>query len=147
MIVKIKKLHEDAVIPFQKHSTDGAYDVVAVSHKYKGGLHIYGLGFAVEIPEGYRLRIVPRSSFTSTHLIMQNSDAIIDSGYLGEILCKYRDLRYYREGVSHFLDGVYAIGDRIAQCYLEPVIPIEWEEVTELSDTERGTGGFGSTGN
>lgn len=137
--VKIKKLDEKAAVPFQKHTTDGAYDLVATSLKFENGAFVYGLGFSTEIPEGYRVNIVPRSSFTNTDCIMQNAHGIIDPSYRGEWFVKYKPLRA-------FTAMPYQVGERIAQCYIEKITPIEWEEVIELSETERGTGGFGSTG-
>jgi dUTP pyrophosphatase len=148
MKVKIKLLNPNAKVPFQKHSTDGAYDLVATSYELKDGLHIYGLGFATEIPEGYRVNIVPRSSFTNTHCVMQNAHAIIDADYRGEWSLKFRDLRWYNyfSEKDVIKNKPFQIGDRIAQCYIEKITPIEWEETEELSETERGTGGYGSTG-
>lgn len=147
--IKIKKLNEKAVIPFQKYSTDGAYDLVATSYEFKDGLHIYGVGFATEIPLGWRVKIRPRSSFTNTHCVLQNSEGLIDSEYRGEWSVRYRDLRYYKGTMSNndlIANKPYIIGERIAQCNLEEITPIEWIEVDELNKTERGNGGYGSTG-
>lgn len=140
MKVKFKKLKENAKLPTRGSEEAGAYDVYATSIEFIGrDTFSYGLGFAVEIPKGYRLMIVPRSSFTKTNYLMQNTPAIIDSDFRGEISLRFRALNDMRV-------PPYAVGDRIAQCYLEKVIDIDFEEVSELNDSERGVGGYGSTG-
>lgn len=96
------------------------------------------LGIAVEVPDGYALFIVPRSSTgLKTGLRQSNSIGIIDSDYRGEIAVIFDVFTYWAEIKK---------GDRIAQGYILPVTRIEFEEVDELSETERGNGGFGSTG-
>jgi dUTP pyrophosphatase len=140
MKVKFKKLKENAKLPTKGSVEAGAYDVYATSIEYIGrDTFSYGLGFAVEIPNGYRLMIVPRSSFTKTNYLMQNTPAIIDSDFRAEISLRFRSL-------SETKVPPYGIGERIAQCYLEKVIDIEFEETSTLTDSERGSGGYGSTG-
>jgi dUTP pyrophosphatase len=140
MKVKFKKLKENAKLPTKGSVEAGAYDVYATSIEYIGrDTFSYGLGFAVEIPNGYRLMIVPRSSFTKTNYLMQNTPAIIDSDFRAEISLRFRSL-------SATKVPPYGIGERIAQCYLEKVIDIEFEETSTLTDSERGSGGYGSTG-
>ncbi len=149
MKVKIKKLNKHAAIPFKFTETDGAYDVVATSHQRKGANHIYGLGIATEIPEGYRLRMVPRSSFTKLDAVLPNVPTLIDSDYRGEIRVVYKSLWYYSligRMLGLHKKKPYNVGDRIAQCYIECMIDIEWEETKQLSRTKRGIAGFGSTG-
>ena len=100
---------------------------------------LIGLGFAIEIPPGYHAKIFPRSSTGLKTLLRQpNSCGIIDSDYRGEIcvgLCNVSDKPYTVEPF-----------ERVAQMVIAPVIVPTVTEVTELSDTERGEGGFGSTG-
>lgn len=152
--IKIKKLNPNAVIPKFNKPGDGAQDVVAVSCKYnaKYDRFEYGLGFATEIPEGYRARIVPRSSNTKTNVYLPNSVGLIDAGYRGEWMVFYK-LRDSFETLFPTGDrelnllemenelAPYEVGDRIGQCYFEEVIEPEWEEVDELSDSERGADG------
>jgi len=154
MIVKIKKLNENAVIPKFGKSGDGCQDVVAVSCKYnpKYDRFEYGLGFATEFEPNYKARICPRSSNTKTDTYMPNSPACVDSNYRGEWMVMYK-LRTPFDQL--FPDGdrelnilemenemaPYKIGDRIGQVYFEEVIKPEWIEVDELSDSNRGTDG------
>lgn len=134
--IKIKKLHKDAVIPTKAHTTDAGCDLYATSCHYDNGLIIYGTGIAVEIPEGYVGLVFPRSSIANTHLTLSNSVGVIDSGYRGEIMAKFR------KGGSN----AYRVGDRIAQLIIIPYPEVVFEEVDELSDSDRGEGGYGSSG-
>ena len=88
--IKIKKLHKDAVIPTKVHTSDAGCDLYATSCHYDNGLIIYGTGIAVEIPTGYVGLVFPRSSIANTHLTLSNSVGVIDSGYRGEIMAKFR---------------------------------------------------------
>ena len=90
------------------------------------------LGIAVEIPKGHMGLLVPRSSMSKTPLRCANSVGIIDADYRGEISIVY--------------ENVSCSGDRIAQLIIVPVAMVDVEEVNSLSETERGTGGYGSTG-
>lgn len=153
MIVKIKKLHKDAVIPQYAKSGDAGVDLTAVSIEFneKLGCITYDTGLSVEIPEGYVGLIFPRSSIYKTIHSLSNSVGVIDSGYRGSIKFNFRDAYYPNENPSvRFYrpeDDHYRIGDRIGQLIIIPHPKIQFEEVEELSDSGRGTGGFGSTGN
>ena len=137
MKVRIKKLNENAVIPSYAKDGDAGMDVVAtrIINERLDSI-TYGTDIALEIPEGFVGLIFPRSSIRKTDLILSNSVGVIDSGYRGEIQATFK-----RSGVY-----AYAVGDRICQIMIIPHPPIEFEEADELSDTERGEGGFGSTG-
>lgn len=139
--VKFKKLHADAKLPIKGSLHAACYDVYAhsVERDYEG-LITYGLGFATEIPEGYMAVVVPRSNLSKHKWILGNSVGIIDSDYRGEWMVKMRSL----SGI--YASAPYQVGERVAQVYFAPVLETEIEEVDELSDTARGTGGFGSTG-
>ena len=141
MIIKFKRLHKNAVIPKQASEGAGGWDVVATHITIIPSCAICELGFAVEIPKGYKLTIVPRSSLTKSYWTILNSPCLIDSDYRGQIMVIFRAI----PNDSIYTDFPYKVGDRIAQCYLEEVIPMEFEEVDELSNTDRGSGGFGST--
>lgn len=141
MQIRVKKLHEDAVIPVYSKPGDAGLDLTAISMQKDNYDNItYGTGLAIEIPEGYVGLIFPRSSNSKTDLYLTNHVGVIDSGYRGEIMFKYRP-------VNGLLNAkIYHIGDRIGQLIIMPYPQIELVETAELSDTERGDGGFGSTG-
>jgi dUTP pyrophosphatase len=99
----------------------------------------YGTDLAMEIPKGFVGLVFPRSSIRKYELILSNSVGVIDSGYRGELQATFKK--------ENGLDSLaYKVGDRIAQIMIIPHPEIEFEEVDDLSDTERGDGGFGSTG-
>jgi dUTP pyrophosphatase len=143
MKVKIKKLNKDAVIPKYATQNDAGLDLVATSIILETSTQItYGLGVALEIPEGFVGLIFPRSSVRNTDLQLSNSVGVIDSGYRGELQATFN-----KKGVNKIDGGhIYMVGDRVAQIIIIPYPPIEFEEVEELNNTERGEGGFGSTG-
>ena len=138
MILKFKKLHEDAIIPSYAKPGDAGLDLTAVTESWNLDIVTYGTGLAVEIPEGFVGLLTPRSSVYTTDLILANSVGVIDSGYRGEIMFKYRSLD---SGLQYY------IKDRVGQLLLVPIPLIKTLEVDELSSTDRGEGGFGSTGN
>ena len=139
--VKIKRLCNEAKLPQYAHSTDAGLDLVATSKKVEDGCIVYGTGLAFEIPEGYVGLIFPRSSNAKKDLLLSNSVGCVDSGYTGEITFKFKPTK--EDGLQNF----YKPGDRIGQLIILPYPEIEFEEVKELSDTERGAGGYGSSGN
>lgn len=138
MNVKIKKLHPDAVIPKYSKVGDAGLDLTAISEKWNedNSIVTYDTGLAIEIPKGHVGLLFPRSSIYKTSLDLTNAVGVIDSGYRGSIMFKFR---YVEEGM------VYDVGDRVGQLIILPYPHIEFEEVDELSDSERGEGGFGST--
>jgi dUTP pyrophosphatase len=141
MIVKIKKLHENAVIPVYSKPGDAGLDLVATSiddDSYNN--IIYGTGLAIEIPEGHVGLLYPRSSNSKTDLYLTNHVGVIDSGYRGEIMFKFRPINGIEDAF------IYAVGDRVGQLIIIPYPSIEFVETEELSDSDRGDGGFGSTG-
>lgn len=136
----IKKLHPNAVIPTYAKQGDAGMDLVATEIINEEVFQItYGIGLAMEIPEGFVGLIFPRSSIRKTDLSLTNCVGVIDSGYRGELQATFRKER----GV---VSKKYEVGDRIAQIMIIPHPDIQFEEADELSDTERGEGGFGSTG-
>jgi dUTP pyrophosphatase len=156
MKVKFKKLHEDAVLPSFAKPGDAGMDLTSVSDscsvisedenlwyyvEYKTGL-------ACEIPEGHVGLLFPRSSVSKTCLILANSVGVVDSGYRGEICLRFKvdagTIGQTRP--PHTRPAKYKKGDKIGQLLIIPYPTIEPEFVDELSETERGAGGFGSTG-
>lgn len=169
MKVNIKKLHQDAVVPSYAHDTDCGMDLTAVSKTFdEYGNVVYGFGLAFEIPEGYAGFIFPRSSNYKTGMLLTNAVGVVDSGYRGEVSAKFAlkhngimpsklwdRLKYLFTGLiknncgvnaNYNIIGSYNVGDRVAQMVILPYPKVEFVEVDELSDTERGTGGYGSTG-
>ena len=150
MKLKIKKLHPNAVIPKQTTELAGGWDVTCTEIVQESpDFIICKLGFALQPPAGYRVILVPRSSFTKTKWVMQNSPGTGDADYLGEYQYRLRALPIRNNVLGtafEYPEVPFKVGDRIGQIYLEEVIPIEFEEVGELTETERGTNGFGSTG-
>jgi dUTP pyrophosphatase len=140
MRVKIKKLSSDAVIPTYAKDGDAGMDLVATSIVSEETFQItYGLGVAMEIPYGFVGLVFPRSSIRKYDLSLTNCVGVIDSGYRGELQATFRKER----GVA---SKKYEIGDKICQIMIIPHPPIQFKEVDELTNTERGEGGFGSTG-
>jgi len=139
--VKIKKLHPDAVIPQYAKRGDAGMDLVATEVIDGYGFSVtYGTGLAMEIPEGFVGLVFPRSSIRKYDLSLTNCVGVIDSGYRGEIQATFRK----EAGIP---SKRYEVGDKIAQMIILPYPSIQFIEADELSDTERGAGGFGSTGN
>jgi dUTP pyrophosphatase len=153
MNIKVKLLHENSVLPKKTYYDDAGFDLVATSCNFDNKKRFieYGTGIAIEIPKGYVGLLFPRSSVTKETLMLKNSVGVIDSGYLGEIMVRFAIIpnRSYSGVVVFDHDNKfssYQVGDKIAQLIIMPIPHIELEEVNTLSTSERGAGGFGSTG-
>ncbi len=128
---------EGAVMPAKAHAQDAGFDLTACGIELKGSEVICHTGLAFEIPDGYVGLLFPRSSIAKTGMMLKNSVGVLDSCYRGEVTFKFRRLD----------DGkTYEAGDRIGQIIILPYPEINFVESEELSDTERGSGGYGSTG-
>lgn len=139
MKVKMKKLHPDAIIPTYAKDGDAAMDLYAVEFfEDKWENCVYLTGIALEIPPGFVGLLFPRSSISKTSMFLTNSVGVIDSGYRGDIMFKYK---IYNSG-----NPMYRVGDRVGQLMIIPHPKVEFIEVDELSNSDRGDGGFGSTG-
>ena len=137
MKVKIKKLYKNSIIPKYAHNGDAGMDLTAISYEYLDNEHIkYNFGIAIEIPIGYVGLIFPRSSCYKQRQIMSNSVGVIDSNYRGEISAVMIGTSFHS----------YKEGERIAQLIIIPYPQIEFELVTELSESNRGANGYVSTG-
>lgn len=142
MTIKFKKLSDDAVVP--RAATDGSAGVDLVATRIiANGEHgtWYETDLAVEIPSGYVGLVFPRSSISKLPLSLANSVGVIDSDYRGSIQVRFR--AHTTESPAPIF---YQPGDRVAQLVIVPCVSIQPEETDELSHTERGAGGFGSTG-
>lgn len=143
MIVKFKKLTENAVAPKYAHyGTDMGADITCTSYEYDEvkDRFIYHTGLAFEVPKGYGMLIFPRSSNTKTESYLPNSVGVLDSSYRGELMFIYKN-----RTAGHIVPP-YKEGERIGQVIIFPYPIIDYQEVDELSETDRGTSGFGSTG-
>lgn len=143
--VKVWREDETVKLPTYGKDGDACMDVYVHKIEYKNdGRVVYHTGLHFALPEGYEMEIRPRSSNTKVCAIMQNSPGTLDQGYRGELMIIHRDIN------SPFnAHSFYGIGDRVAQILVRHREQIIWDEVKtqeELGDTERGTGGFGSTG-
>ena len=138
--VKIKKLHPNAVIPSYSKPGDAGMDLT-ITEVYKNidTEVTYGFGIALEIPQGYVGLVFPRSSIRKTDLLLTNAVGVIDSGYRGEIQATFKKTHGHNS-------VVYEPNERGAQIIILPYPKVSMKEVDELSETERGEGGFGSTG-
>ncbi|MGI9358824.1 MAG: dUTP diphosphatase [Paracoccaceae bacterium] len=141
MKVNIKKLHEDAVIPKYAKPGDAGMDLTAtwMEFDHERKIVTYGTGLAFEIPFWHVGLIYPRSSVYKTSMVLANHVGVIDAGYRGEIMFKYRVL-------NDDWQDIYDIGDRIGQIIITPYPKIDFVEVDKLTKTDRGEGGYGSTG-
>ena len=170
MQVKVKKLSENAVVPMYGKPGDAGQDLVCVSRHFDAeGNVVYGTGLAFEIPEGYVGLIFPRSSNANKDLMLTNSVGVVDSGYRGEVMFKFKPVPFFADKDcgesgdtptfdftvtpgSKFADSkefginLYEVGDRVGQIIIMPYPQVTFQEVSELSSTDRGVGGFGSTG-
>tara|TARA_Y100000114_G_scaffold62893_1_gene57609 strand:+ start:15279 stop:15707 length:429 start_codon:yes stop_codon:yes gene_type:complete len=141
MKVKFKKLHPNAKTPHYSLEGDACLDLYAAWLKIDDlGNFVYGTGIAIEIPAGHVGLVFPRSSVSKTNLSLRNSVGVIDSNYRGEIMLKFLELEEAKSLPS------YVSGNKIGQIMIVERPQIELEEVEELSESDRGTGGFGSTG-
>ena len=140
MKVKFKKLNPKAIMPSYAKQGDAGLDMTAIQVLKHEMYYEYRTGIAIEIPEEHVGLMFPRSSISKTKQILSNHVGVIDSGYRGEILFRFKKLAWDN-------GEVYQEGDKVGQLVIIPIPAIELVEVDELSLTERGEGGFGSTGN
>lgn len=141
MKVKVKKLHEAAVVPKYAKPGDAGMDLCSVENVSLGAGQrlLVATGLALEIPPGFEGQVRPRSgNAIKMGLTVLNSPGTIDSGYRGEV-------KVILYNTSNQIAEIKC-GDRIAQLVIAAVETADVELVEELSDTERGAGGFGSTG-
>ena len=141
--VQVKRLPHGEGLDLPAYATTGSAGMDVVSAEdvtlKPGARHAVATGLAMAIPQGFEIQVRPRSGLAFKHGIsVPNAPGTIDSDYRGEL-----KVLLINHGADDF---VIARGDRVAQLVLAPVVQAEWAEVAELDDTERGAGGFGSTG-
>ena len=141
MTVKFRRISPDAALPAYAHPGDAGMDVRSVEDVElpPGGRALVHTGLVMMLPEGYEAQVRPRSGLAlKAGVTVLNTPGTIDEGYRGEV------------GVilANFGDAVFTVkkGDRIAQLVIAPVTRAEVEETFETDETDRGAGGFGSTG-
>ena len=139
--IKVKKLRPDAVIPTKAYPTDAGFDLTAVWSGWSNTHKVfeYGFGLSFEIPEGYVGLIFPRSSIYRKDLFLTNCVGVIDAHYRGEVTAKFKS-------TTDSIPDSYNVGERVAQLVLMPIPQVSFVETDELSETDRGSGGYGSTG-
>ena len=141
--VELKRLEHGVDLPLPAYATDGAAGMDVVSAEdvtiAPGARHAGATGLSMAIPHGYEIQVRPRSGLAFKHgITVPNTPGTIDSDYRGEL-----KVLLINHGAQAF---PIARGDRVAQLVLAPVVQAAWDEVEELDTTERGAGGFGSTG-
>jgi dUTP pyrophosphatase len=175
MKVAFKKLSDKAVIPKYAIAGDAGLDLVATSYKYENGRHVYGTDLAIEVPEGFVGLIFPRSSIANYDLRLSNAVGVIDSNFRGEITFKFENDRMQEReqylaqeditipfnsgligdtrktvlvyaGNTLHKHKIYEVGNRIGQLVIMPIPTIEPVETKSLSQSNRGTGAYGSSG-
>lgn len=141
--LRVKKLLKTASMPKYAHIGDAGLDLTATSKSFdKEGNVVYGTGLAFQIPRGYVGLLFPRSSNANQDILLSNSVGVIDSIYRGEVMFKFKPLKkgWFKKPKT------YNIGDKIGQLIVMPYPKVTIREVSELSKTNRGAGGYGSTG-
>ncbi len=141
--VEVKRLPHGEGLDLPRYATDGAAGMDVVSAEdvtlAPGARQAVATGLALAIPPGYEIQVRPRSGLALKHgITVPNTPGTIDSDYRGEL-----KVILINHGTEPF---PIARGDRIAQLVLAPVVQAAWKEVEDLDATERGAGGFGSTG-
>ena len=167
MKTRVKLLDDKAVLPRRAHESDTGYDLRLIGiDKIVGDVIFFKTGLAIQPPLGHYFEVVPRSSISKLPLELANSVGIIDEHYRGELIVAIR-VTHQNMGQDHkntqfpgglvkILDGrpnsMYAVAQVILskkpvlfQLILRERLSCEFEEATDLTDTERGDGGFGST--
>lgn len=147
MHINLKKLKPEATIPVYAKEGDAGLDLIAISKEIdKYGNVAYGTGLAIEIPIGFVGLLFPRSSVSKYNLDLANAVGVIDSGYRGEIICKFKPTPCFVGSDQNGPTEFYETGDKIAQLIIMACPKVIFKEVDELTSSERGEGGFGSSG-
>lgn len=139
--VKFKLNHPNAVVPKYAYETDACFDLFAAEVIQTDRYIEYNTGLNMLIPENFVGLLFPRSSVTKKTIILKNSVGVIDHGYVGDIT-----VRYYITPTSDKVIDIYEVGDRVGQLLIIERPKIKLIEVDSFEETERGTGGYGSTG-
>jgi len=159
MKIKYKKLKEEAKTPYKKYDIDAGFDLTATWKKETDKYTEYGTDIAFEIPAGYVGLLFPRSSVSNKDLMLKNSVGVVDATYRGEIrfrywktIPEYKDIQQWCDNIKMTVtksieSDKYEVGDRCGQIVFLEIPQVELMLAEELSETERGTKGYGSSGN
>lgn len=139
-VIKVKLVHDNAKLPEKAHESDAAFDLYAADCFFdsKFDCWVYDTGIAVEMPRNVHGFVYSRSSVANVDAILTNCVGIIDNGYRGTIKLKFKNIHGGRQP--------FDVGNRIGQIIFKKLDNYNLVEVDELNDTERGEGGYGSTG-
>lgn len=157
--VNFKKFKPEAVIPTKAHPDDAGFDMVAVSVEETRDYIEIGTSIGIEIPKGHVGLLFPRSSNSKYDLLLCNSVGCVDSNYRGEVKFRFKKIinpnktwfnlicRFFgKSDIEPYYDfNTYKVGDKVGQLVIMPYPEVTFNEVTELTTTDRGEGGFGST--
>lgn len=150
MKVKIKKLHPDAMVPKYANPGDSGFDLVAIEDVtfLPGETKLVKTGLAINVGLGFELQVRPRSGMSlKTPLRVANAPGTVDSSFRGQVCVIITNIDFpYKDKNGNLPTQKINKGDRIAQGVIQAVEWAEFEEVNELDETVRGTGGFGSSG-
>lgn len=156
MKIQVKKLHEDAVLPKKANESDAGYDIVALDNGTvnDAGFIEYKTGISICPDSGYHVEIFPRSSISKYDLVLANSIGLVDNGYRGEVLVRFKPtMAIVKNAVSvepyivyPRQTKVYKKGDKIAQLVIRKTETADFVFVESLNETDRGHGSFGSSG-
>ena len=143
MELKFKRLTDSAVLPIRAHKGDAGLDLTAIDITLEPNeagqtVLVYHTGLAVEIPEGHVGLLFPRSGIYKKSIFLTNCVGVIDENYRGEIMAKFHV-------TTNGAPAIYKPGERFAQLIILPIPSMTVVEAEELSETDRGDGGFGST--
>lgn len=149
MQLKVKRLTDTATLPVKAHATDAGFDICADEDiKINAGETVtVSTGLSIAIPEGYYGRLKGRSGLTAKTALRVH-EGTIDASYRGEVkvICELRTMSMRTVGLGFNTGYPIKRGERIAQLIIQKLPEIELVEADELDDTDRGDGGFGSTG-
>lgn len=141
--VKFKKLKENAVIPSRANASDAGLDLTCIDISTEVGedavvSFVYHTGLSMEIPEGYVGLLFNRSSVAKKSLTLTNAVGVIDAGYRGEIIAKFKVN-------TNSIPSIFRPTEKFAQLVIMPIPEVNIEVVEELTESERGEGGYGSS--
>lgn len=139
--IKIKKINQKAIVPKLATKGSACFDLYSCEEfvLYNGYFHMTKTGIIMEIPQGYHVEVYIRSGMAKKGIIIPNAPGIVDADYRGEAMVMLYGLFMKKH-------ELFQIGSRIAQCTLVKNVETQFQVVSKLSDTARGSGGFGSTG-
>jgi len=142
--LKLKLHYQDMESPKKAHASDTGLDLTCMEViEKRDRVYFFDTGISIEPPNGYYTELLPRSSIYKHDFIMANSLGVIDQDYRGRL---YMPMRYIGQG-DGLAEAKSLIGKRVGQLILRKLEPFEVQEVEDLADTQRGEGGFGSSGN